>query len=172
MLRSVGLFWHTDRVFWGAGRQAGKLLGVPRANVTADPIDFRDQRGIYVLYAGYDMVYVGQTGNQGLLRRLIQHRHDDLFERWDRFSWFGLRWVKQNLELSSMTAARHTATSDALDHIEAMLIHAAEPPLNSQGGRFADSVIRYIQRRDPRLGLTESALLREIYDSIEQLVDE
>ena len=121
LIRSVGLFWHADRVYWGAGSQAGKLLGVPRTNVTAEAIDFRDQRGIYVLYAGYEMVYVGQTGSQGLLKRLKQHRHDDLFERWDRFSWFGLRWVKQNLELSSMTAAKHPKTSDTLDHIEAIL---------------------------------------------------
>jgi hypothetical protein len=172
LIRSVGLFWHADRVYWGAGSQAGKLWGVPRTNVTADPIDFRDQRGIYVLYAGYEMVYVGQTGSQGLLTRLKQHRHDDLFERWDRFSWFGLRWVRQDLELSSMTTARHVPTNDALDHIEAILIYAAEPALNSQGGRFGKSVIRYVQVRDSRLGLTEHELLREIHDAVENIADE
>jgi len=157
------LFWRPDRVFWGAGSQAGKLLGVPAANLTAALIDFRDQRGIYVLYADYRLVYVGQTGSQGLLTRLKQHKNDDLTERWDRFSWFGLRYVLRNNELSTVTAARHASTNDVLDHIEAILIHSAEPPLNSQGGRFGQNVVRYIQQRDDRLGKTDRELLQEIH---------
>jgi predicted GIY-YIG superfamily endonuclease len=168
LIRSVGLYWQAGNVHWGAGSQAGALYGVPARNVSADPIDFREQVGIYVLYAGYQMVYVGQTGskNSFLLERLKQHRKDDLAERWDRFSWFGLRWVKQNGDLSAVVEAHHPSTSRTLNHIEAILIHAAEPPLNRQGGRFGDDVTRYVQSRDERLGSPDRELLIAIHDAV------
>lgn len=95
LISTVGFFWRADYAFWGAGRSAGSLFGVPAQKVTATPIDFREQSGIYVLYADYQVVYVGQSGleNQKLLKRLKQHRVDDLADRWDRFSWFGIRRV-------------------------------------------------------------------------------
>lgn len=171
LIRSVGLFWEAGNIHWGAGSQAGAVYGVPAKNVTADPIDFREQIGIYVLYAGYQMIYVGQAGskNMYLLDRLKRHRKDDLSGRWDRFSWFGLRWVKQNGDLSAVAQAHHPSTARTLNHIEAMLIHAAEPPLNRQGGRFGDDVIRYVQWRDRRLGPSDRDLLLAIYQSSTKL---
>ena len=56
MIHTIGLLWEDSDVFWGAGNQAGKLLGVPETTLTADPVDFRDQIGIYALYAGFDLV--------------------------------------------------------------------------------------------------------------------
>ncbi len=167
LVRSVGLFWKSSNVYFGAGSQAGTLYGLPAKNITADPIDFREQIGIYVLYAGYQMVYVGQSGSGSsyLLNRLKQHLKDDLAGRWDRFSWFGLRWVKQNGELSTITQAHHPSTKRTLDHIEAILIHAAEPPLNRQGGRFGDDVARYVQWRDDRLGPADRELLEKVYEA-------
>ena len=50
-----------------------------------------------------------------------------------------------------------------LDHIEAILIHSIEPPLNRQGGRFGESVTRYLQRRDDRLGPTEEGMIRDLW---------
>src|SRR3972149_2942794 len=93
LIQSVGLFWNESDVFWGRGRQKGALFGVPARNVTAEPTDFREQVGVYVLYADYDLIYVGQTGisRSRLLQRLKQHKSDDLAKRWNRFSWFGLR---------------------------------------------------------------------------------
>jgi len=58
---------------------------------------------------------------------------------------------------------------DVLNHIEAILIHSAEPKLNRQGGRFGESVERYLQKRDPRLGPSEQDMLREIRESLESL---
>jgi hypothetical protein len=55
-------YWKEGDIFWGAGNQAGMLLGVPAGGRTQDPVDFRDQTDIYVLYADYAVVYVGQTG--------------------------------------------------------------------------------------------------------------
>lgn len=166
MIRTIGLFWRRDNVFWGRGNQAGKLLGVPAGNITAEATDFREQVGIYVLYAEYRVVYVGQTGggNQKMLHRLKQHKGDDLAERWDRFSWFGLRRALQSGELSNVNQAAHPSLDTALNHMEAILIHAAEPPMNRQSGRFGDAVTRYLQVRDDRLGPTAEEMVREVWE--------
>ena len=162
LVRSIGLFWREDCVFWGAGNQAGALLGVPLQAIRSDPIDFREQIGIYALYADYDLVYVGQagSGDQTLFTRLKQHRKDDLTGRWTRFSWFGILRVLASGDLSNKTDALHPALPEVLNHIEAILIHAAEPPMNGQGGRFGDNVTRYRQVRDERLGPTSHEMLR------------
>lgn len=168
LIRSVGLFWKETDVYWGAGNSAGSLLGVPSNGKTSAPIDFRQQIGLYVLYADYKVVYVGQVGSgkMSLFGRLKQHRRDDLAGRWDRFSWFGIRVVHYNakgvpyLAKSSMTLKPQL--TDVLNHIEAILIHSVEPPLNRQGGRFGENVTRYHQVRDPRLGMTEKQMLEAL----------
>src|SRR6266404_2145062 len=136
LIRNYGLFWKAEDIYWGAGSNAGALYGVHANLITGTHVDFRDQRGIYVLYAGYDLVYVGQNNGQELLARLKQHKKDDLAERWDRFSWFGLRAVKTNHKLAQYNQDVHANNRKVLNHIEAIIIHAAEPRLNSQGGRF------------------------------------
>ena len=169
LIRSIGLFWNETDVFWGAGSQPGKLLGVPEDKITSTPVDFREQVGVYVLYADFELVYVGQTGmgKQRLLRRLRQHRKDDLSGRWNKFSWFGVRWVKKNNKLSTIAKASHPSLDAVLNHIEAIVIHTAEPPLNRQGGRFGDNVIWYSQVRDERLGRTDSEMIKALYERIE-----
>ena len=139
------------------------LLG--QTNSTADPIDFREQRGVYVLYANYDLVYVGQAGagEQRLLTRLRNHLRDDLAGRWNRFSWFGVNRVLAAGNLAADADAVHPPIPDVLNHIEAILIHAAEPPLNRQGGRFGETVERYFQVRDERLGPTSEQMLQAIW---------
>jgi len=53
----------------------------------------------------------------------------------------------------------HISTNQLLDHLEAMMIHAFEPALNGQEGRFGVSVIRYKQVHDDRLGPGDRELL-------------
>ena len=104
-----------------------------------------------------------------LLKRLREHRKGDLARRWDRFSWFGLRWVLKSGKLSAPTGAKHAKTPEVLDIIEAILIHSAEPPLNRQGGRFGSKVVRYVQRRDERLGMSDRQLLQRIHETVDAL---
>jgi hypothetical protein len=165
MIHTIGYLWSANDVFWGAGSQAGALWGVPFGGKTQDPIDFREQVGIYVLYADFDLVYVGQSGigNQRLLHRLKQHRDDHLARRWNRFSWFGVRWVKKTGELSAVAQAAHPPLAQVLNHLEAILLETAEPPLNSQGGRFGNEVGWYRQVRDERLGPTTDEMIAEIW---------
>lgn len=166
MIKSVGLFWSKDDIFWGAGRQPGKLLGVPATNITATPIDFREQIGIYALYSGYQLLYVGQAGKgfAKLFNRLKNHRKGNLADRWDRFSWYGLRKVLGKGRLSAETEAAHPEIGTVLNHMEAILIHAAEPPLNRQGGKFGEDVILYRQKRDERLGPTVDEMVKELWE--------
>ena len=164
LISSLGLFWREDYVFWGAGNQSGRLLGVPATNRTAKPIDFREQIGIYVLYSDYKIIYVGQSGSgeQKLFARIKQHRKDDLAGRWNRFSWFGTRRVFYRTRLSGVGEAFNPTRYGVLDHIEGILIHACEPPLNGQDGRFGINVKRYLQIRDERLGPSTHELLETI----------
>ncbi len=148
MIKSYGLFWRLDQVAWGSRGPGGtgRLLGAASRSANAHPVDFRNQRGIYALYADYDLVYVGQTGagDDRLFNRLRRHRDNHLSERWNRFSWFGTQWVTQQNELSSDTAKLTGTTDSVLNIREAIAIAVAEPRLNLQRGKWG-SAKNYIQ---------------------------
>lgn len=147
MISSYGLHWRSDRVVWGRPNNAGTLLGAAGRGRGAQPIDFRTQRGIYALYAEYELVYVGQTGageNDRLFNRLKSHRGDHLSERWDRFSWFGTQWVTQQHRLSAEAAGVHETVGATLNMLEAVSVAIAEPKLNLQRGRWG-STTQYFQ---------------------------
>ena len=141
MIRTYGLHWHIDRVTWGWQNRPGELLGSATRSSRARPIDFREQRGIYVLLADYDVVYIGQTGagDQRLFKRLRDHRTDHLAERWNRFSWFGTQWVTQAGKLSADTQGVSESVSKALNILEAVSIAVAEPRLNLQRGKWGEA---------------------------------
>lgn len=152
LIRNYGLFWVRDDVFWGRQKNAGTLLGVESGRKKGSDVDFREQTGIYALYADYELVYVGQTAGSGkqLLGRLKDHLYYDLAGRWNRFSWFGTRQVLAGGKLKAPKAGASTSLGLALNHLEAILIHVAEPPLNRQGGRWGEAT-QYLQVRDERL---------------------
>jgi hypothetical protein len=146
MIKTYGLHWKLDKVMWGRPNNAGTLFGATTRSRNADPVDFREQRGIYVLYSNYEVVYIGQTGsgNDRLFKRLKMHKSDHLSERWDRFSWFGTQRVLGSGKLSTDTAGLHTDTGVALNLLEAIAIATSEPRLNLQRGKWGDS-IQYFQ---------------------------
>jgi hypothetical protein len=145
MIRSYGLHWTIDRVFWGKQNNPGTLLGAASRSNASHPIDFREQRGIYALYAEYELVYVGQTGagDDRLFKRLRTHRRDHLSERWNRFSWFGTQWVTQQRKLSADTAQIHGDVGAMLNIMEAISTAIAEPRLNLQRGRWGEATQYY-----------------------------
>lgn len=149
MIRSYGLHWHVDRVYWGHPKVSGTLLGAASRSPKARPVDFRYQRGIYVLYADYDLIYVGQTGagKDRLFNRLKTHKNDHLSERWNRFSWFGTQWVTQVGKLSADTAAVSETIEGLLNTLEAVSIAIAEPRLNLQRGKWSEAT-KYFQYWD------------------------
>jgi len=142
LFQNYGLFWHVDRIKWGRPGHSGTLLGKQLAK--EEPIDFRYQRGVYALYdENFRMLYVGQAGygNKRLYDRLDNHMSDHLGERWQRFSWFGIDPVrgKKNGRCLKECEPATPDVASVLNHLEAILIAAAEPALNRQGGKFGDA---------------------------------
>ena len=147
MIESYGIHWHAERVEWGRYGVPGTLLGAKTRSAKAKTVDFRYQRGIYALYADYDLVYVGQTGGaeaDRLFRRLRAHRNDHLSERWNRFSWFGTQWVTKTGNLSIEAARVSNSVASSLNVLEAVSIALAEPKLNLQRGKWGDAT-KYFQ---------------------------
>lgn len=143
MIENFGLHWRAEKVFWGRPNDSDTLLGARSRSRSARPVDFRYQRGIYALYADYDLVYVDQTGSaqdDRLFKRLKAHRNDHLSERWNRFSWFGTQWVTQQHALSAEAAKIAATVPAALNILEAMAIAISEPRLNLSRGRWGDAV--------------------------------
>ena len=68
------------------------LKGVRRGGM-APVIDFKRQRGIYILYSSFGPRYVGKSWKNDLGGRLESHLTDSHRGQWDRFSWFGFRRV-------------------------------------------------------------------------------
>jgi hypothetical protein len=160
MITTYGLFWKAAAVYWrerGSGNR-GQLLGSKTQSSKAVIVDFREQRGIYALYAGYELVYIGQTGagKDRLLLRLRSHLSDHLVERWDRFSWFGTRWVTKQRRLSADTTAAHPAMAELLNKLEAVAVAIAEPRLNLQRGRWGDAE-QYFQVREDEPDMEDPA---------------
>ena len=151
---NLGARWRARDVWWSSDPKNAKLLGVKAKALRGPLANFAHQSGIYVLYADFTPIYVGQA-NKRLFSRLKLHLlHDDLAGRWDRFSWFGFRKVVggNTPKLSKPGVKFSISTNQLLDHLEAMMIHAFEPALNGQEGRFGRGVVRYKQVRDDRLG--------------------
>lgn len=157
----LGARWRAEDVYWYSAPKTAKLDGVPRKNVTAPAANFAHQSGIYILYSDHTPIYIGQA-NKTLFARLKAHYlTDDLASRWDTFTWFGLHSVVggNTPRLSKPDTNFSISTTQLLDHLEAVMIHAFEPLLNGQEGRFGERVTRYKQVRDSRLGPTDRELL-------------
>ena len=149
LIHSYGLFWERGKVDWGAGRRAGHLRGL-RVTARKEPhVDFRNQKGIYALYDhDFNLVYVGQAGrgqkgqegNRTLLDRLRQHNDGPMRARWTYFSWFGtLKRIpggSQGKDRFQEEKQGRVDIATTLDELEGILIMAADPLLNRQGGKF------------------------------------
>ncbi len=114
IVSSFGMFWRRESIEWVA---TPKILGMQQIGAT--PVDFTKQLGIYLLYDGREVIYVGRTTERRLGRRLFEHTIDRMSARLDRFSWFGLLPVSDSGALgkpSSDTRVRRrkTATPGAM----------------------------------------------------------
>lgn len=142
-INAFGMNWRRDNVDW---KTIPKLLGQQQGG---QPVDFCNQKGVYLLHDGSRVVYVGRTIDQPLGVRLRQHTTDRLNGRWDRFSWFGILGVNENGGLKaapSETLSVETLTAT----MEALLIEGLEPPQNRKRGDDF-SAVEFIQVEDPEL---------------------
>lgn len=146
IVKNYGLFWRVDEVNWNpGGGNPFNLFG--RHGMIRPKIrlaDFRNQRGIYILYGNYGPYYVGLTRERGLGLRLKDHLSDRHDGKWDRFSWFGFRAVNDE---SDNIGVRQTSeedeeaqvnTNSIIGDIEALLIKAMGTHQNILQMNFAD----------------------------------
>lgn len=156
IVTSFGMFWRRTGVEW---KSKPRLLGMEA--IDAKAVDFHNQLGVYLLYDGREVIYVGRSTDRPLGRRLYEHTSDRLSTRWDRFSWFGLLPISDKGELGEMPE-RHEA-SLIIPAFEAILIEALEPRQNRKRGDKLSSV-EFIQKIDP--AIKKQQLLKMIDDTI------
>ena len=143
IVSSFGMFWRREEIEWAA---TPKILGMQ--HIGATPVDFSKQLGIYLLYDGREVIYVGRTTDRPLGRRLYEHTIDRMSARWDRFSWFGLLPVSD-----SGTLGKLPTTFDAtkmIPALEAILIEALEPRQNRKRGDDL-AAVEFLQKEDPAI---------------------
>lgn len=141
LIRSYGLFWEASEIDWYPGRgHKFEMLGRRGVNRPGVRVaDFRDQRGLYVLYGNYGPYYVGLARDRGIGLRVKDHLSDSHAGNWHRFSWFGFRRVLKRVDdrglgqLSSPSQYAAGSTRSIIADMEALLIKALGLPSN-----FAD----------------------------------
>ena len=143
IISSFGMFWRRDAIEW---LSTPKILGMQQ--IGAKPVDFHKQVGIYLLYDGREVIYVGRATDRPLGRRLYEHTADRLSTRWDRFSWFGLLPVSEAGDLGSLPESY--LGMKIIPAVEAILIEALEPRQNRKRGDDL-SAVEYIQKEDPEI---------------------
>ncbi|MBS0980019.1 HTH domain-containing protein [Acetobacter thailandicus] len=149
LINAFGMFWERDSVRWAA---PPRLLG--RQKQESLTVDFCKQIGVYLLYDGFRVVYVGRAINQGLGTRLFQHTTDRLQRRWNRFSWFGLFPTIDNSDNTRASINTHYQpdfdSSVLIQTLEALLIEGLEPPQNRKRGDDFNAT-EFLQVKDPRV---------------------
>src|SRR5208282_404929 len=113
----------------------------------ATDVNFAGQIGVYLLHDRERVIYVGRAVDT-LFARLKAHTTDRLGGRWDRFSWFGLRSVGDDGELSDREVP--WGQDVVVETMEAVLIESLEPPLNRRRGDNL-SAVECIQVSDPQI---------------------
>lgn len=131
LINAFGMFWDRHQVSW-EGKPI-RLLGMQ--HVGSRLVDFAGQAGVYVLYDIHRAIYVGRVTEQRLGQRLFEHTRGRLSSRWDRFSWFGVRRVRDDGELTAMPTAG-IGVQTLIATMEALLIEGLEPSQNRRQGDF------------------------------------
>lgn len=144
LINAFGMYWSRANVLW---MTTPKILGQQQSEST--PVDFCQQRGVYLLHDGRSVVYVGRTTDQAMGVRLRQHITDRLNGRWDRFSWFGTSKVGESGELIP-PAPGEFSQELLIVTMEALLIEGLEPPQNRKRGDDFRA-IEYLQVEDPEI---------------------
>lgn len=143
IITSFGMFWRRESIEWVS---TPKILGMQQ--IGADSVDFHKQLGIYLLYDGREVIYVGRAADRPLGKRLYEHTLDRFSSRWDRFSWFGLLPISESGSMGKMPEFYEAIK--IIPAIEAILIEALEPRQNRKRGDDL-SAVEYIQKEDPEV---------------------
>lgn len=144
LINAFGMYWRRDYVYWVSSSQ---ILG--QQQPSSEAVDFCSQKGVYLLYDGSKVVYVGRASDQPIGVRLKQHTVDRLNGRWDRFSWFGVYPVTETGGLLS-DGSDNFSVENLITTMEALLIEGLEPPQNRKRGDDFRAV-EFLQVEDPAI---------------------
>jgi hypothetical protein len=145
IINAFGIYWNRDLVYWKTNPE---LLGIQQ--IGAKEVNFKDQKGVYLLHDTRETIYVGQAIEQTLGQRLKNHTSDRLGGRWNRFSWFGFYPVTNTGKLSCEVNFKDLTVRDLGDILEAILIESIEPRQNRKQGNLF-SGIEYLQQEAPEI---------------------
>lgn len=158
IINAYGIYWSRHHVYW---KRNPDLLGVQQLGATE--VNFKNQRGIYLLYDGREVIYVGQAIEQNLGERLKQHLNDRLSGRWDRFSWFGFYSVDDKGHLDDRKKFQNLDIQQMANILEAILIESLEPRQNRKQGNNSLVGMEFIQQESPEIKRQRNAeLIREL----------
>ena len=130
LVPSYGMYWMRDAINW---ESKPKLLGVESTG--ALPIDLSEMRGIYMLYDGREVIYVGQAIDRPIIKRLLEHTKNRLATRWNRFSWFGLDGIHPDSGKIIKQSKEFISDLHSLANVlEGILIEGLEPRQNRRQG--------------------------------------
>ena len=152
LVQCFGIRWRRNLADFGrpGHGQKGSLIGFRVDDKNRTQVDFWAQTGVYALYDGPELVYVGRAtkGDDSLGKRLAAHNRDPArADRWTAFSWFGFRRVNLDGNLqSTRLPGRHIGAEESAKVFEGLLIEFLSPRLNNRGGDLAH-VPRYAQFR-------------------------
>jgi hypothetical protein len=145
IINAFGIYWNRNLVLW---KSTPDLLGMQYNGATE--VNFKDQRGIYLLYDNREIIYVGQAIEQTLGQRLKQHISDRLSGRWDRFSWFGFYSVNDKGHLLDRKKFEYLDIQALANALEAILIESVEPRQNRKQGNTLYGM-EYLQQESPEI---------------------
>jgi len=156
LVNAFGMFWDRAKVQWETepqilGQQAG-----------SKPVNFCEQRDVYLLHDSQGVLYVGRATDQSLGRRLQQHTSDRHAGRWDRFSWFGVYPVEENGTLKTSADFSNVDIDIVIATMEAVLIEGLEPRQNRKRGDDFQA-IEFLQVEDPKFEMNRKlAIVQEL----------
>jgi hypothetical protein len=161
IIRAFGMYWKRDFVYW---KTAPRILGSP-IKQSEKVVDFCNQRGVYFLHDGSQLVYVGRSVERSLGIRLYEHTIDRLNGRWDRFSWFGLLNFSEDGKTVEQGLKAITANGiEIIETMEALLIEGLEPKQNRKSGDNKFRTTEQIQVEDPEI--TEKKIKEVILEKL------
>lgn len=161
IINAFGIYWNRNLVHWKTNPD---LLGIQQVGATE--VNFKDQRGIYLLYDSREIIYVGQAIEQTLGQRLKQHTSDRLNGRWNRFSWFGFYSVNDKGHLLDRKKFENIDIQILADTFESILIECVEPRQNRKQGNTL-SGMEYLQQESPEIKKRKTEdLIRELTEKL------
>jgi hypothetical protein len=180
ILPVYGELWRKDLVDWRGKKGKARHFLLP-GKVGKEDIEMSDQVGVYILYDDNHVpIYIGQAGGREwkkrkgeggnrLFWRLRSHALGAYADRWKYFSWFGLKTINKNGGLRKFKR-RGANLTQIIDALEAAMIAASDPRLNSHSGHLSGAT-RVKQGTATASDPTEQRL-NQIEQKLDELLDD